>query len=1803
MHLSTILGGLSAARSARLQGSTSLSTARGAADMPKIPRRKSAARAVLADPHAAGAAHAARAASPARRVAVVVAVLAAMAVLAFGGAVAYASNQPTCGLEEHEHSSACYESVLSCGYDEGEELEDGSVHEHSEECYTQELSCGLAEHAHDESCYPEQADVLEALVATVTGADEDAGESGSVAASDEDADEDEEPDAYISSVSCDAILDGVVAFDDVEYDDDGNVTDDEPGNDSSASNGSVRTFDDIVYSLSATVRTTGDSLQMDEVTLVTTARMDKDLYEAKFDIDDMSWALVDESEWQINYYDADGELVLYQTASGLRNASNAKTTSFNAHVGESADSSASDVSLESTYGSEIASQELVVKTRKSVESGSATLEIHNLDVYVYVMASECGDTFTPEFSFCLEDNEENVDGEGSAAAASVTCDGSCDDGDAAYAVEVTSALRLNALIRSTSVKAGYFDVDEGTLSSADDEDAVYGRLLNYGVALELYNETNSSDSSVLTEKGLAGVVLPLGTITLELTLDTTVPSAATSAGYDEDDFKTFMWDYFNNGGFSKGSTGGWGRTVSFSSSYGNNGSIPFTGSGSKSTHAFYCYDGGTWTVTGIDYDGDGTIDSTEKSDLSLSTSATTYTLELSGYDFDFDTWHFATRANSGSYHYAYSYIGVFSTQCVEVLQTWPSELASADVTALTVTNTATLELCSTGQGSCEDVKSSDNTASYAASTFVKPSLVQTSYFSGASDGSPSYTTNTTSNWAVLGAQGMAANARLSYAENGSGYYMSDCDELVLFDSEALDIEEDSEPYGTGHDLSSSDDEDVGDTTYFYAADPLYQDGYDSTESAVLTRMNSVTQEDLIYFESLEECEQAGYTCVGVLFETRGCSIDTGYIWYYVPLSLRVYTRSSERAATGSDGTVDESALELVEIGEGVVMISSSRCWSATKLLNGTSLDEDVTWANAAITADNVDESLDEDGIENYIADDDGAEVDFTSMAYYMYYRNTGKSSNNSGTGYGKLTSRRRLVNGTWSGSVSVNWGNCLVPIGFAATPDIKVAYADGSGYTDDTAGYNVSESQTTAHCTLDVDAEVATAGGIGGMPVDLDVTVELDDGLTFEASSFTCDDVALSVSRSEQDAVAAVVSVVYDDVAYDVSVTAIVDSGLTTVTLSISGLPAGAQLSFDYDTVLTGVVESNVTYYENVTTSAELDPRPNTETNGNIDDVGIVVTSFEPIGIQEYACDDLVEYGDDVVFELVTKSISYSATSNVMLLDILPYDGDASASTVASGAYTVSSITVDFSEAELAYADAKEGASSLYVTAEDVSGYAYGSSAEDDDDAAVSQVPSVLAGGMEYDEDEGAYLDSEGTAWYALECSSDDDALTMTYEGSVSATALFVAIDTFYALESVTMTVVLSPVERSEAEQGSACELAGDVFANTFYKGTLGSSLYLQSNIVSTTVVERDVSGMAWEDADQDGLYDEGEALLSGIDVGLYRTNASACAEDGTQAALTLADGTALYAAYDAYGEELAAVATDDDGAYAFEDLEAGTYYAVVAADEYSDTYELTATDAGSDDELDSDFAATTATDASGSAVDVAYVALGAFATAAELSTAGASSYIAVTDVDLGLVADAVLAFSKVAMGDTSTTLAGAVFALYEWTGDDDADASALVTYDASSGYTSTSVGWTLVKTATSDDAGTVSFGSLSLGVLYRLVEVVAPGGYVCPTGQWDVTPTAATAQLTTLQIEAVYESSQPPAFGVYSDDDGEESGYYLPNKASTVLPSSGGTWPWLVGLALLALAAAFALAGKKMRAAPRPARPHPRTRTAGRAS
>lgn len=169
--------------------------------------------------------------------------------------------------------------------------------------------------------------------------------------------------------------------------------------------------------------------------------------------------------------------------------------------------------------------------------------------------------------------------------------------------------------------------------------------------------------------------------------------------------------------------------------------------------------------------------------------------------------------------------------------------------------------------------------------------------------------------------------------------------------------------------------------------------------------------------------------------------------------------------------------------------------------------------------------------------------------------------------------------------------------------------------------------------------------------------------------------------------------------------------------------------------------------------------------------------------------------------------------------------------------------------------------------------------------------------------------------------------------------------------------------------------------------------------------------------------------------------------------------------------------------------------------------------------------------------------------------------------------------FTKVSMDNINIPLSGARFSLYWWSGDGDPDTALIPLTGAP-----VNSGWTPVGTAVSDANGLVDFGSLAEGT-YRLIETVAPDGYILPQAQWQISVIVENGSMVIEKVSTVgvVDDKKPPAFAVETTTvDGVTTyTYKLPNMSDVTLPFTGGrpTYRYMLfGAGLFCTAAGFAV-------------------------
>ncbi len=284
--------------------------------------------------------------------------------------------------------------------------------------------------------------------------------------------------AYVSRFEIVDIQDGTGPFDTSEDPNDPSYKD-RPGNDCCPDNRIVRTFDTVSYDFSYSTAISGEYLGVKEGYLYYEFVLPYRADQAEWDVDGMTWIglkvnniaeLADKKDGE-SYYVIENKLVdgvMSQVLTGKRFV-------------------------------------VPVEPNPSAFPGSATL-----NAVVRVLNIENGSTIEPKFTIWLEHNH---------------LDGVCPKHNRVEAktvygdpVTVSSELRLNVQLKEIhnmyANGLDTFNFSTGNeLAMNKDAGGVYGRLVGYGITLQLYN--------IDPNDGLKGVAIPEGPITFDLNFKVT----------------------------------------------------------------------------------------------------------------------------------------------------------------------------------------------------------------------------------------------------------------------------------------------------------------------------------------------------------------------------------------------------------------------------------------------------------------------------------------------------------------------------------------------------------------------------------------------------------------------------------------------------------------------------------------------------------------------------------------------------------------------------------------------------------------------------------------------------------------------------------------------------------------------------------------------------------------------------------------------------------------------------------------------------------------------------------------------------------------------------------------------------------------------------------------------------------------------------------------------------------------------------------------------------------------------------------
>jgi len=1057
----------------------------------------------------------------------------------------------------------------------------------------------------------------------------------------------------------------------------------------------------------------------------------------------------------------------------------------------------------------------------------------------------------------------------------------------------------------------------------------YGRITCYGITLQLYNDTDNKPEENRASKGLKGMSLPVGDITFDLNFWSEVTGNGQSLSADE--YTAILWDYnenvpantsysysYKDPAYTVGNTTyparGWVTTPN--DGLGNGGRnlywdgesrSPYAKGGAPSAFPSYhggCYYSGDWALVNQDGEKLNSLESMNQvaapTRVTGSGRGTTYHFNVSDYDFDFDSQHFPVEnaGNSGNVTGYDTYARCFSAGCVQVLSVFPmvqkesvaNVYLHAEVSNLHLTTRAGQELTAQEGDDTKighEVNTADNKKKDQIVLYAPGNLTKGSAFNGKYKGNPPNTIAEgflgTEYWTTsydcstfagddiwLMSYGMMAS--------GSDYRTRSMNLLQLFDSRALSVRENEPPS-----LIQNWDPDYdkkGEAAFLYAADPDYPKGYDTNADSVLAYMNTVREEDLVYYTSLEDLENAGYTCVGVLMELRHCDLLGGkYQYMRIPIKVN-----------GDDEKL---------VSQTVATVNTFRVWSYDLV---DQAGKTITWADGR---------WDKSAGENTLA---GYSKPTTGITGDQYAGELANSSAKSPPNYVKTEYEDGLqVHSTHAGGTLS--GNSLLILGYKAHIDIKIDNKPpNSGayiYHQGNGGDRVVDYRLT-----NIIAETAAPEAGAGKPQTTQLTIRaaLDENNTTKVDRLLVSDgsyrirgykagangepvgeeTELSISTDSNHPT----SLYYqgsDGKMHQIQVYAQMANGGRGVSFVIKNAPVGIQLpdiTFQANFGPVNVLKNNDTFKTGVYISGQGDVRAYDQAKGNASNATVGVVVDDGTNLSKSVDVKYIELGDTIEYTVTYSNRGNTKYDAIYFYDLLPSNDDIRGSSFdgqvvlrAFDMETKGPKNIPLPSATVYYSTVP------YKTLYDEVSTFGGEGAEP-----AVKVQNIEAMLSETGDDRLFYPlgTITGTTGLVNDPSLPTDKAELA-ELMDQITGLYVKVEDLQGQQSVDLKLWVKT-------QGNQ---AGNIYKNVGNSWIANSpTLPLMSNQVQTQVVSRSISGVVWHDKNLNGVRDDGEPLLDNVTATLFKKGADGtykiCTEDVTGAPIS---GTCVTGAKDSKGQ------------------------------------------------------------------------------------------------------------------------------------------------------------------------------------------------------------------------------------------------------------------------------------------------------------
>lgn len=1229
--------------------------------------------------------------------------------------------------------------------------------------------------------------------------------------------------AYISQLTIFDSTDGTGPFD----------ADNSPGNDADANNGIVRSFDSLSYTLyiHSSVRDDSPFTYYREGTLCFEMVLPVSEEEAIFEPDSMTWLNAKpHATYQITEGTYHGRPAQILRGSFLWQPSGDNETA----IGES---------------------------------------YITLDVYLRVLAMTQGQRLQPLFTFWLDGNQ--IPADGCVTESSDTCDVHGQDHATATApaVTVSSAPRFNLVMTSGFQQVlGTFDFSTGNAQAFNkDAGKVYGRVTNYGLALQIYGKTE--------ECGLRGCELPNGSdITFDLEISSVYQYADTSGTHTVDaadsGFAPLVWCFGQNQVSGKQDD----RTVANSYAGGKTFNAPYNKADADNPADLFrsCYDGGSWSAT-LDPDGK------------------TMHVTISGYRINLNQIPYtaaAAAADDYRYYNPYTVGGCWDIQkaCFSAGELWIVQPFN-DADGVSVANkykpgSFTLRV---GDQNLEIPGYTNSTLPAGSQMVTDDDEVSTSLalqlpgtfsydLAYQAPGNPVWNTplaygcwENGKDWVVAGGQARIFDfIRQTNCEGdarGVAY-----DQLVKFDSDFVEPTYALDYYSTlmhgmtfhaGYGVVAKSPT----TGWDHHGKQPDEEGYDE-------EMIAATADDLIFFSSMQEVKAKGYKCVAVLFELRGvCNSST--------LNTNAFIRV--------DVTTNP------ELTGYVFMIThSASVWSKADVRNAAA--EYVEKEPGEVTDDDFFAYATE-AFPSRLGENVGKQIRYQGNypTYPNNYTNRGLNGSDEQDNAGFRNYKKSVYDETgWvDGSSGTQYGDSCILMNYTLSVEKSVTQVTHSGVRKTT--YSIDDAQRYADFQLIGSSDIGVKNQTDSTASWLKTTVYIEDtlpkGLSYVEGSSSYGGTYQQTAEGKRGSVAG-----GEPITPEVTHNA---DGTTTLRYTIKNVA----LNLNQKTTLPSIFYScligdpndpanDVTHTQKLVNTAKIwstedSFRPFAAENGNLTDYEINVSKLKQGNISKLSDQVYVDVGEDMGFTIAICN-NGEVSRAVAALDIIPFHDvngtsfhqDGCVSQVTEISLRRNTAGVDLSTFRVYYtfrADVRSKTSSDYRD--------------------MTQA-ELLADG-----------------WTVLDVNADGTA-SIPERFEPSAILILGSLSEAQTL-GVHMTIHLTD------------DVPGDVVVNQLYESGDKDAGLLKAQATSY-VVSRTLSGLAWMDRDLNGIQDDGDASrISGLKVTLMKLKDGADPGAEESYAPYLIPGTDIPLSVET-GQRIDArtgvISEYDVGCYEFAYLPAGIY-------------------------------------------------------------------------------------------------------------------------------------------------------------------------------------------------------------------------------------------------------------------------------------